>query len=397
MIWRGAAVHVATLIAILAVDASNIHFLARPHIFTLLLIPGSLWMIERDFRKPTGAIWLLIPMTALWTNLHGGFLVLISSLAIFAAVSGALALVDRGDGDWNRRFWRYACLTAACSLATLANPFGYHLHAHIAQYLRSDWIMRAVEEFQSPQFRSESIFKFEVLLFLGLCSIPGLVQGKEIPSAVLIMLWAHEALKSVRHVPIYAFISGPAIATELTAVWNRCTVGKDRQSPLGALRDLVSELGIHARRSSIWVPVFVVLLYVLTPARNWPSDFPAPRFPVQLVSRNAARWPAGKVPRRMLSSDAWGGYLIYHFYPEKTVFMDGRSDFYGAKLGNEYVCLRSACADSSALLDHYGVDSALIPLDWPLVRMLRQDTRWRLVDEDKMAIWFERRTAPVQQ
>ena len=61
MVWRGAAVHAAILIAILAVDASNIHFLARPHIFTLLLIPVSLWMIERDFRKPTGKIWLLIP------------------------------------------------------------------------------------------------------------------------------------------------------------------------------------------------------------------------------------------------------------------------------------------------------------------------------------------------
>jgi hypothetical protein len=98
----------------------------------------------------------------------------------------------------------------------------------------------------------------------------------------------------------------------------------------------------------------------------------------------------------MLSSDAWGGYLIYHFYPEQKVFMDGRSDFYGAKLGNEYVCLRSACPDSSALLDRYDIGSALIPADWPLARMLRHDTGWRLVDEDKMAIWFERRTARVQ-
>ena len=272
-------------------------------------------------------------MTALWTNLHGGFLVLISSLAIFAIASGFLSLLAPGDGDWNKRFRRYAILTGACSLATLANPFGFHLHAHIVQYLRSDWIAGAVAEFQSPQFRSESIFKFETLLFLGLCSIPSLIRGKQISHAVLIVLWAHEALASVRHVPIYAFIAGPAIATELTTLWNRWTVGRAPQSPLGALRDLVSELDIHAKRSSIWVPVFLVLLYVLTPARNWPSDFPAPRFPVQLVSQNAARWPAGEAPRRMLSSDAWGGYLIYRFYPEQKVFIDGRSDFYGAGVG----------------------------------------------------------------
>src|SRR2546428_10162865 len=61
--------------------------------------------------------------------------------------------------------------------------------------------------------------------------IPGLVRGKQIPSAVLIMLWAHEALKSVRHVPIYAFISGPAIATELTALRSEeRRVGKECRS-----------------------------------------------------------------------------------------------------------------------------------------------------------------------
>ncbi|MEX2260518.1 MAG: hypothetical protein WD696_01130 [Bryobacteraceae bacterium] len=375
ILWRGAPLHVAFIVTLLAVEASRIHFLARPHIFTILLVPIAMWLLDRDRVQPSRAVWLLVPLSAVWANLHGGFLVLISAVCLFAV------------GAWLRRSgaWRYTLLALACSAATFANPYGYWLHLHIAQYVRSDWILRAVAEFQSPAFRSESMYKFEILLFAGICLVPGLLRRKEFETAFLLVFWAHEALQSARHVPLYAMISAPSIAIALTGVWNRWTHLKPAQSILGTVRDIMSEASVHAGKTTPWTAAFLVLLYV-APSGAWPTDFPSARFPVPVVSRNAERL----VSRRILTSDEWGGYLIYRRYPEQKVYMDGRSDFYGEALGREYLSLMRARGDWASILERRGFQLALLPRSWPLSEVLKRDSNWHAIDEDRHAILFER-------
>ena len=46
-----------------------------------------------------------------------------------------------------------------------------------------------------------------------------------------------------------------------------------------------------------------------------------------MVHANAERLERG----RLLTTDQWGDYIIYCFYPRQKVFMDGRSDFYGRR------------------------------------------------------------------
>src|SRR6202158_5957428 len=47
-IWRGSNALLAALVTLLTVGSSTIHFLARPHLFTLILAPACLWLIEAD-------------------------------------------------------------------------------------------------------------------------------------------------------------------------------------------------------------------------------------------------------------------------------------------------------------------------------------------------------------
>src|SRR5450756_2741102 len=51
-LWSGANSLIALLTTLLAVGSSTMHFLARPHLFTLLLLPISIWVLERDRRRP---------------------------------------------------------------------------------------------------------------------------------------------------------------------------------------------------------------------------------------------------------------------------------------------------------------------------------------------------------
>src|SRR5271163_4910957 len=164
MVWRGAHLFVAMVVALVGVGSASIHFLARPHIFTLLLLSISVWMIEADRKEASRRIWWLVPIAVVWTNLHGGFLALIATLGL--AASGIAVEAWSGRARWSSAV-RYGILTAACAVASLVNPYGYRLHQHVGEYLRSDWIRSVIQEFQSPSFRNENMLQFEGLLLEG--------------------------------------------------------------------------------------------------------------------------------------------------------------------------------------------------------------------------------------
>ncbi len=72
---------------------------------------------------------------------------------------------------------------------------------------------------------------------------------------------------------------------------------------------------------------------------------------------------------RVLTTDQWGDYLIYT-NPQQKVFVDGRSDFYGPEIGNQYLRLVNGRWDWRQVLRKYDFDLALLPTDLAIVQML---------------------------
>jgi hypothetical protein len=381
--WRGANSLVAAFTTLAAVGASSMHFLARPHVFTLLLLPVSLWLVEADRRKHTPWLWALIPLTALWTNLHGGFVVFLVCLALLVL---ACALeIALGTGGW-LRIRRYGSLLAGCSLASLINPYGIQLHIHIVQYLRDDWIKSIVQEFQAPTFRNEGQLQYEVLLLAGLIAIAFLLRRRMFAEALWVLFLAHSSLMSVRHAPLYAAVAAPLVACELSAWWQALAEGRKKSSAVRILYQLGQDLSGGFRRTSLWPAALIVALMALDAPLKWPRDFPSISFPTSLVQREASLIERG----RLLTTDQWGDYIIYRLYPGAKVYVDGRSDFYGEKLGREYLHLMQGSYDWKAIMARNGFDIALLPVDWPLASMLKMDASWRVVEDDHMAILFQR-------
>ena len=381
-LWRGANALIAIITTLLAVGSSSMHFLARPHLFTLLLLPVCVWMVEADRRRPTRRVWLLIPITALWTNLHGGFAVFLACLALLVVGTAVEGWI--GTAQWPR-VRRYGLLLAGCSAATLINPYGAGLHVHIYEYLRSDWIKNLIQEFQAPTFRSEGQLQFEALLLAGLVLAGFLLRKRRITEALWIVFLAHSSLISVRHAPLYAVVAAPLIASELSAGWSAWAGKVGKSSPVRILHQLGEERVAGFRRASVW-PVLVVLsLAALDAPLKWPHDFPSEMFPTRMVHENAARLESG----RLLTTDQWGDYIIYCFYPRQKVFVDGRSDFYGEVIGGEYLRLLQGAYDWREILKRQRFDIALLPVEWPLASLLKQDAGWRIVRDDQSAILFE--------
>jgi len=385
-LWRGTNSLIALGTTLLAIGSSTMHFLARPHLFTLLLLPVSLWLLQRDRAalnqgERDRGVWLLIPLVAIWTNLHGGFVVFLACLALLIV---GCAVESRFYPSRRVAVRRYSAVFMGCCSATLLNPYGIQLHVHIWRYLRSDWIRNLVQEFQAPTFRNEGQMQFELLLILGLLTAGCLIRQKRITEALWLIFLAHSSLTSLRHAPLYALVAAPILAIQLAEWWRQETAS----GPSGSVGRILFQLGEDLRpafmRTSVWAAVTVLVLAFLNGPVVWPRDFPSEAFPANLIHRNQKILSQGRV----FTTDQWGDYLIYSFYPRQKVFIDGRSDFYGEALGRDYLAMLEGSYRALEVLRQQRFDVMLLPVEWPLAEMLKHRPGWNLVEDDGHAILF---------
>jgi hypothetical protein len=276
-------------------------------------------------------------------------------------------------------------VTLASSAATLLNPYGWKLHQHVWEYLRASWILDHVQEFQSPNIRSEGMVVFALLL-LGTVAATSRVGRFD---ALQVLIWGFAALRSARHVPIFAVAAAPVLAGACAAHWRGRAESAPRGAPRRILWDLSQDLA-GFRHAGACLPIFGLAALLLTSSAA--AGFPESRFPVRALEQNRSILaPASAMPR-VLTSDQWADYLIFRLYPRQRVFFDGRSDFYGPLVGNDYRKLLAAEPGWRALLDRYDFRLALLPRDWPLGTFLGGEPGWREVYRDPVAVLFERGT-----
>lgn len=372
LLRRGVGLWVGLGVALAAASATTVHALARPHVFSILFYTAALWALDEDRRRAGRRVWALVPLCALWANVHGAFIALPATLALCAAVDGS---------------WRYARVAVAGAAASLLNPYGWTLHAHIVQYLGSSWIMRHVQEFQSPSIRSEGMVVYAVLLLAG----AAVALRADRFEGLLVLGWGFASLRSARHIPLFAVVAAPVIATACARWWRGVAEQAPARSPGRVFWTLSQDLG-RSRQATVWMAVAAAATLVIS--RGMPLEFPSSRFPVHAVERNGS-WlaPGGPAPR-VLTSDQWADYLIYRLYPKQRVFFDGRSDFYGPSLGAEYRQLLAAAPGWRDVIERHGFERALLPRDWPLSTMLDREPGWRRVYEDGTGVLFVREATP---
>ena len=385
-LWRGANILAALALTLMAVNASSVHFHARPHMFTLLFTALALWLLDADRRRPGWKIWLLAPVTVLWTNLHGGFLVLFAILALLAAGSlgesllwGELAVRGRAAA------LRYSLLGLACAAASLLNPYGVKLYLFIHEYLNISVIRDNVQEFQSPSFRAESMFHYMLTLFLALAITGSLLKKHRLTEVLWLWFWAYNSLVSVRHVPLFMIVAVPIVAGEATGWWRRWLAAQPARSVARTLEAITSQYETHALRIGIWAPALVLLL-ALSHSSRWPVNFYDGPFPVNVVEKHA-----DEIARsRIYTSDKWAGYLIYRNYPLQRVFFDDRHQYYGESMIADYLKIGAGNPGWRELLDRYGLNMALLPEDSALSSLLKMDAAWKMIESDGKIALFRR-------
>jgi hypothetical protein len=384
-----------------AMAASTIHWLARPHLVTPFFAAAFCWALNRTERNRGSVVLLVLPpLTILWVNLHGGFFVALVLLITYALGTAAEEIMRGARHHARVRARKYLWAAAACAVASLVNPHGYHLHVHVARYLGASFYVQRISEFQSIDFHSFTAAYFETLLVLAIAAAVWHFGAGRLIHVLLLLIWSHLGLFSARNIPIFAVVAAPGVGLAMRewleyagSRWPLQWPGKFSAS----LAELEAGLRIIAqsnwRRRWHFVPCFSVLVLaslLAHPGRMkiLQAEFDHERFPVDAVTFLSEKESGS--PIRLYSSWQWGGYLIYRLWPSLAVFDDGRTDFYGPAFVEEGLRVWDACPDWSNIFERYRVNGALLPVDSALATVLRERRDWKPVYQDRIAVLFER-------
>jgi hypothetical protein len=352
------------------------HWVARPHLFTFVGTVATLHLLQNRRR-----IFWLVPLFAVWSNLHPGFLY---ALVMIAAWSAGRAMEDIRGGQRPRT--AIPAMAAPFGLAfagSLVNPFGWTLHAHAVAWLGSDTV-RFVGEFMPLHVLSpHGLFFMAVVGVIVL----GLAAHREWVGWAMLLVFGAAlvgALAVQRNVPMFAFFALPVAARALTPVV------RDLPSwAFGRMRAEFARSDAPGWRVGA-VATALLALVLLADSRVHqvnlvPDEFSPDVFPAAAVAHAREAGLDGK----LLSEWTWGGYVLKH-WPGQLLFVDSMADFFGDELVREYMDLHHARPGWEDRLASRDFSLALFPPDVPLVGVLRQNTAWYVAHEDEVAVLLVR-------
>src|SRR5262245_14678380 len=200
-----------TLVTLLATATSSIHWLARPHVFSLLLTLIWYFLLNRFQYQNRRTLFYLPFLMVIWVNLHGGYFIGLLLLAIYFAGNVLYSLSGRPDRVKEHR--QKAKLLLGFLIITLAtcliNPIGYEILLFPAKVTANRFLMDRVIEFLSPNFHELLPFTYMLLATLGAMAMSR--APLNLIELGLLLLLSHMALYSARHVSLFAIIVAPLL------------------------------------------------------------------------------------------------------------------------------------------------------------------------------------------
>jgi hypothetical protein len=362
-LWLGASRWAALVLFIWAGLMTVPYWTVRPQIFTWFLFATFIAVCLQHHRGGKHRLWLLPPLMVLWANLHLGYAFGLAVVGVYAASLAGERLIWKEQRPLKPVF----LVLAACVAATLLTPAPVELLLYPLKYVRpGNTNIAWINEWQSPDFHNP----FFLPLALALLALAGLgVAGKrrELFLPMLALIFAFLTLQSVRNQPLFAIVFMLIASQRAPDLWAWAAAAAQKQ---GARPHSALNLVLVGTASAALL--FAVVSSSSSQLRWTPSVDRGIEYPEAGVHYLRDNYPDARV----FNLYEWGGYLINELYPKK-VFIDGRSDFYGDKLMNEWHDVHTLAAGWEGIVAEHGIEAFLIKTDSPLaVRLDAEPERW---------------------
>ncbi|WP_146691174.1 hypothetical protein [Bradyrhizobium canariense] len=359
-----------TLVFVAAALALTVpHLLARPHVLAMPVM--VMWfggLIAAADRRGVPSFWLL-PLMALWANLHGGFvfgLVLIAPVAL-DAILGAPEAAQKS------LLLRWGLFAAAALAASCCTPYGWDSLLASRKILALGSALPLIMEWKPADFGSIGPLEICLLLGIGLA----LLRGIKLPPMRIVLLLGllHMALAQERAAEILALLAPLVLAAPLA-------------KQIGGAEGSVSQ--VVPARSVLFASVAIALMAgtvaYASVHRFEPHPHGAPVAAVtELKKFNFTR---------VFNDYDFGAYLIANGVP---TFIDGRTELYGEKFFVDHNAASGLMEPENLfrLLDEYKIEATLMRTQSAATKLLDHMDGWQKVYADDIATIHVRKPGAV--
>ncbi|MBL8049861.1 MAG: hypothetical protein JNM46_01445 [Anaerolineales bacterium] len=338
----------------------------RPQILSFFIIALlDDWLINKRPR------WFLIPLFAIWSNIHGGWIWGFLLLIAHSAGEFIEQLISQ-EKNWSeiKNLIGWSALSA---LAIGLNPNGLAIWVLPFQQIN---VSLQIQEWLSPDFHQIAFHPLLWMIFLLLLSAS--FSKKQNWSQLFKTLgFAYLTFFSQRNIALFAIVAVPLLFD-----WMNATLQNfQRDTRLKPTVDLPRPLRLLINSTLVFALVVTALgnTYLVSQPEKVDSNYPI----------RAIEWIKENQPQgNLFNSYNWGGYLLWTL-PEYPVFIDGRADLYGNEIINQWHAVVSGNENAIQILDEWQVNLILIEPYWEITKTLELNG-WQKVFEDEQAVIFVR-------
>jgi hypothetical protein len=391
--------YLRAFITVLAAITSAVVWIARPQIVSFLLTAAFSYILYLYKQRGRNYLFLVPLLTVLWVNVHGAFITGFILLGCY--VSGEV--LNNLLGHKDDRVLSYGEIASLIKVSLVAlvvlviNPNTYQMYLYPFKTVGIGALRDYIQEWASPDFHQFHLHPFIWMVLLILTSV-GLSRRRiDFTDLVLTSFFCYMSLWAGRNIALFALVTAPVLmrygSEAMKTLWEVVRAYGVEQGILGQLGRKQIAHGPWLTGLNWLILILVLSLcaikvyHPLRPEVNLAAQEEyLPVEAVQFIRANNLSGP-------MFNSYNWGGYLIWHLYPDYPVFIDGRTDLYEDEFIRQYVKVTLARPGWLEVLDRYGVNFILIENDSILAAFLAEGDEWQCIYTDDIARIFLRNAA----
>jgi hypothetical protein len=371
------------VILVLVLASSQIHWLARPHIFSLFFMIIWYHLLDDYQYHNRNRLYFLPALMVLWVNLHGGYIIglLLLGIYLFSDVMIWWRVNDEDKPEYVGKVKGFSLIFLACIMVSLVNPYGYQILLFPFQLSSNREIIDYVSEFQSPNFHEPIIFTYLFLFALATFALSK--KRLNIIELILVLLFTYMSLFSARYIPLFGIIVAPIVIKQFDFM-----IREAHGSFADGLKkraDRIASTDASAQ-GYLWPGIAVVAIVIFLAVSGAGYSFDEKIKPVaaaEFLDRE-------RLEGHMFNNDEFGDYVIYRLYPEYRVFIDGRLDMYGKDILKEYYQVIRLEPEWETVLKKYDVNYIFYNSKTALSQFLLERDDWKLIYSDPVANIFMR-------
>jgi hypothetical protein len=374
-----ASIRIQRMILILAGGALTIQMQYRPQLFTFAMLSIVMATIAIEVYRGGARLWPLIPMFALWANLHGGFTTGLGALGLAASV---IAIFEMSAGKIPARGRRLGIVTILAAGATVLNPNGIGIWTNVLHSVSDPLLRQIVSDWVPLPVLLMSIWKtsavglMQLVLALGLFgaflySVVMAPTLDDAPIMAVAMVFIGAGFYMVRNLALGVIaVAIPLVHHLDLALAKRARSDADSKS---------AELDPIPVRIAILIAVAAIAIVMF--ANRLPNFAPQPEGAVDFMNAHGLHG-------NILNQFEWGDYIVWH-QPQSRIFIDVRAELvYPDYVMREYADFHYGKPGAERALEKYPTDFILIKPEMSGYRLIASDPAWRILYQDRVAALF---------